>query len=437
MGRRLWIGILEASELVVSVLVHFLCGFYIFSSALAPDLSQAITGYFWPAASGGEEDGKKSSKDGTLVKEGEEVKDKTSSPPIVLVHGIFGFGKGRLGGLSYFGGAEKRDDRVLVPDLGSLTSVHDRARELFYYLKGGRVDYGEEHSKTCGHPRFGRTYEQGHYPEWDDKHPVHFVGHSAGAQVVRVLQQMLADKAFEGYEETSEDWVLSLTSLSGALNGTTRTYMDGMQPDDGSTMKPVSLLQLLRIATTLYDWLDIQWLKNYYGFGFDHFDITWRKVGISGLVDCLLGNTGPYATGDWILPDLTIQGSLKMNARLRTFPNTYYFSYATKRTRSLFGVTLPYGLFSIHPLFFVRVLQMSLWRHPADVPLPYKGYSDEDWQDNDGALNTISMTHPRIPIEHPSHFVMDDSECRPLHPGIWCVSYSPLTKVLLDELPSV
>ena len=67
----------------------------------------------------------------------------------------------RLGGLSYFAGAEKKDDRVLVPDLGSLTSVHDRARELFYYLKGGRVDYGEEHSRMYGHSRFGRAYHRG------------------------------------------------------------------------------------------------------------------------------------------------------------------------------------------------------------------------------------------------------------------------------------
>jgi hypothetical protein len=29
---------------------------------------------------------------------------------------------------------------------------------------------------------------------WDEHNPVHFVGHSAGAQVVRVLHQMLADK---------------------------------------------------------------------------------------------------------------------------------------------------------------------------------------------------------------------------------------------------
>ncbi|KAM1498190.1 hypothetical protein ACFX10_021062 [Malus domestica] len=49
-----------------------------------------------------------------------------SLPPIVLVHGIFGFGKGRLGCLSYFVEAEKKDERVLVPDLGSLTSIYDR-----------------------------------------------------------------------------------------------------------------------------------------------------------------------------------------------------------------------------------------------------------------------------------------------------------------------
>ncbi|KAJ0468013.1 putative triacylglycerol lipase [Helianthus annuus] len=71
-----------------------------------------------------------------------------------------------LGGLSYFAGAEKKDEKVLVPDLGSLTSIYDRflvnfARELFYYLKVGQVDYGEEHSKACGHSQFGRIYEEG------------------------------------------------------------------------------------------------------------------------------------------------------------------------------------------------------------------------------------------------------------------------------------
>ena len=36
-----------------------------------------------------------------------------------------------------------------------------RARELFYYLKGGQVDYGEEHSRMCGHSQFGKNYGKG------------------------------------------------------------------------------------------------------------------------------------------------------------------------------------------------------------------------------------------------------------------------------------
>ncbi|KNA09816.1 hypothetical protein SOVF_150040 [Spinacia oleracea] len=406
--KRLWLSSLQLVELFVSSWVHLLYGFYIFSTAVAYDLNQALCDYFKPSNI-------------NQIEAAAPPQDSSSVddlPPIVLVHGIFGFGQGRLGGLSYFAGAEKKDERVLVPDLGSLTSIYDRARELFYYLKGGQVDYGEEHSKACGHSQFGRIYEQGHYPEWDEDHPIHFVGHSAGAQVVRVLQQMLADKAFEGHD-TSPNWVLSITSLSGAFNGTTRTYYDGMQPEDGVTLKPVCLLQLCRLGVIIYDWFDIPWLKSYYNFGFDHFNLSWRKIGVWGLVDCLLGNAGPFASGDWILPDLTIQGSMRLNSHLQTFPDTYYFSYATKRTRQLLGFTAPSGIMGIHPLLFIRVLQMCMWRLPADVPPPYKGYRDEDWWDNDGALNTTSMTYPRFPVEHPHHLVTNDKDCRPLQPGIW------------------
>ncbi|KAK3028202.1 hypothetical protein RJ639_039485 [Escallonia herrerae] len=312
---RLSIAALQFSELFVSSVVHLLYGFYIFSTAVAGDISQALNEWF-------------SKPNSNVILKEEASKGLNSAvdlPPIVLVHGIFGFGKGRLGGLSYFAGAETKDDRVLVPDLGSLTSIYDRARELFYYLKGGRVDYGEEHSKVCGHSQFGRIYEQGHYPEWDEDHPVHFVGHSAGAQVVRVLQQMLADK-------------------------------------------------LCRLGVIIYDWFDIPWLKAYYNFGFDHFNLSWKNIGVRGLVDCLLGSAGPFASGDWILPDLTIQGSMRLNSQLCTFPNTYYFSYATKRTRKIMGITVPSGILGIHPLLFIRVLQMSQWRHPPDVSPPYKGY---------------------------------------------------------------
>lgn len=137
---------------------------------------------------------------------------------------------------------------------------------------------------------------------------------------------------------------------------------------------PVSLLQLWRIGVIVYEWLDIPWMKDYYNFGFDHFSMTWRKVGIRGLLDYLLGNAGPFASGDWILPDLTIQGSIKLNRHLHTFPQTYYFSYATKHPTKVMGFAVPSGIRGIHPLLFIRVLQMSQWRHPQHVSPPYKGY---------------------------------------------------------------
>lgn len=97
-------------------------------------------------------------------------------------------------------------------------------------------------------------------------------------------------------------------------------------------------------------------------------------MGIFGLLKCLLGNEGPFASGDWILPDLTIQGSIRLNIDLHTFNSTYYFSYATKPARKIFGLTLPFGVFGIHPLLSIRALQMNRWRFPCELSPPYKGY---------------------------------------------------------------
>lgn len=78
---RLWVSGLQLVELFVSSLVHLVYGFYIFSTALAGDLSQALNEYRF--------------KSNVITPVKEEGSTNTDDlPPIVLVHGIFGFGKG-------------------------------------------------------------------------------------------------------------------------------------------------------------------------------------------------------------------------------------------------------------------------------------------------------------------------------------------------------
>ena len=79
---RLSQRILGLVELIISSAVHLLYGFYIFSTAVAWDLSQALTGTKTVKPPSDER------------KEEEEAVLDGSVPPIVLVHGIFGFGQG-------------------------------------------------------------------------------------------------------------------------------------------------------------------------------------------------------------------------------------------------------------------------------------------------------------------------------------------------------
>jgi hypothetical protein len=96
------------------------------------------------------------------------------------------------------------------------------------------------------------------------------------------------------------------------------------------------------------------------------------------------------------------------------------YSYATKHTRKVFSQILPKSFLGTHPLLFLRALQICLWRHPSHLPPPYDLYRDEDWQDNDGALNTVSQLYPRIPIEHPHCEIgRESTNDEVLQPGIW------------------
>ena len=113
--------------------------------------------------------------------------------PIVLVHGLFGWGGTEVLGLNYWGGFSSLRDilnnagyKVYTPSIGPVASNWDRACELYAYLVGGTVDYGAYHSATNGHARYGRTFP-GVLPELnnpDSELKVHLVGHSMGGETI-------------------------------------------------------------------------------------------------------------------------------------------------------------------------------------------------------------------------------------------------------------
>jgi hypothetical protein len=149
-----------------------------------------------------------------------------NSHPVILVHGLFGWGPSEVADFPYWGTG------LTVPSplkrhaatVGPISSMHDRACELAYQIRGGQVDYGQEHSTDAGHHRYGRTYKgtEALFPQWSANNPVHLVGHSMGGPTIFLLQQLLANDFF-GWQ-SDETWVASISSISGVLNGSTATY---------------------------------------------------------------------------------------------------------------------------------------------------------------------------------------------------------------------
>ena len=93
--------------------------------------------------------------------------------PIVLVHGFMGWGPDEMGSYNYWGGKyemvqefEKKGHKILVSNVGPVSSNWDRAVELYYQIKGGQVDYGKGHSNTYGIVRKPKNKRyKGLYPE--------------------------------------------------------------------------------------------------------------------------------------------------------------------------------------------------------------------------------------------------------------------------------
>lgn len=318
--------------------------------------------------------------------------------PLVLVHGFLGFGEDEMLGYNYWGGLDSLKSRleaqgytVFVAAVGPVSSSWDRACELFAQIKGGQVDYGRGHSAHFQHERTDslKNYN-GVYPQWDQDHPIHLIGHSQGGQTVRLLAQLLeqghpgADKVGYGPDnETSllfqggnHGWVTSVTTLSTPHDGTTLAT--------GIDYIPFAQEFILAIASAVGIFTD----DVIYDFKLGQWGLV-RNPGesLTAYFAKVAGSQAFKGTTDTSAWDMDPQdGTLEFNGWVEAQPGIYYFSLSTEQTfRGFFtGFHLP-------------ELGMNLLFHPSTYFLG--SYTtdgiDRTWFENDGVVNTISMNGPK------------------------------------------
>ena len=321
--------------------------------------------------------------------------------PVVLIHGFMGWGREELGGYYYWGGnydleAELKQDNyeVYSVSVGPISTNYDRAIEVFYQIKGGQLDYGEKRSKylnTEQSPK-NKSYD-GFFKNWDSSNPIHIIAHSQGGQTAKMLEQLL----------TSSDQHESSYLLKNKLNGWIASITTISTPHNGSTLIPImsNILDISLGIIPYYYGINIDLFNNYYNFDLEHWGLNkmkgeniityYRRISNSKVMD-------PKNNCTW---DLSPEGSMLFNAQYKTDPLTYYFTFSTSSTR-----------LSSDSLTHTPTKETALRHWPtAKLMGTYTEALNQSWYENDGIVNTVSMSHPFGEKNKPLH--------KNLEAGIW------------------
>ena len=330
--------------------------------------------------------------------------------PIIFVHGFMGFGTNSETGISfpYWGGTVDLEERlrssgfeVYTAEVGPVSSNWDRACELYAYIKGGVVDYGEAHSQKYGHARYGEYYP-GVYPEWgrvDEEtgrpYSVHLVGHSMGGQTARLLIELLAQgdphEIAAGEEAVAgglselfsggHSWVSSISTIAAPHDGTTLT----------ERFRSFGVLE--KVFARLVASSSLKKEDPLIELHVQHWSTLKRQnESFARFVRRVIHEDLWRQTEDFSYFDLSLKGAKRLNERTATQGDVYYFSWATSRT-------MPEDEGGYH----IPMAGMSLLLHPlarymgSREELP-DGIDSEPqlWWENDGIVNTCSMDGPSL-----------------------------------------
>lgn len=307
--------------------------------------------------------------------------DDGNDYPIVLVHGLFGWGGTEIANLNYWGGFSSLQQmltdagyEVYTPSIGPVASNWDRACELYAYLVGGTVDYGQYHSAQNGHSRYGRTFK-GVLPELnnaDSTLKIHLVGHSMGGETIRMLAQLLENgdadelrattdgsisKLFTG---TCRHWIESITTLC--------TPHDGSQYDGKVYNEEEPLVHRFVAALSAATGMNINEENLGLDFKLDQWGLT-REPGESYesyIHRVENSNLWKDDVKDLSVYDLSPDGAAVLNSYAKAQDDIYYFSVAcsdTYRSAVYPHHYLPYS--NINPLMKKSATYMGSYKNYA------------------------------------------------------------------------
>jgi len=340
-------------------------------------------------------------KSASTIVHADTLPQLNNSYPIVMVHGLFGWGDNQMAGLNYWGGLgslktdlTNKGYTVFTPTVGPVSSNWDRACELYAYLKGGTVDYGAAHAKEYGCSRYGRTYP-GVYPQWGNTsanggiNKIHLIGHSMGGETIRVLAQLLEngsqDEMNYGQANISplftgdKHWIDSITTIATPHDGSPVAegfdnmgpylddLLDGLGAITGTSQKPFLDLDL--------DQWGLQRQPN------ESVESYYKRVFSSNVWTNSKDNA---------MYDLSEEGARNLNSWVKAQSDIYYFSEACVDTHTDFLTQHQVPNLNMYPFLMPFALFIGQYTNstPGDVLV------NSSWWQNDGLVSLPSAMGP-------------------------------------------
>ncbi len=345
------------------------------------------------------------------------VKPKTGTDyPFVFVSGFAGWGQydKLYDTVKYWGGI--KDDLIkylntqgfecFASSVDPVKSAWDRACELYAQMTGQVTDYGEAHSKTYGHERFGPDFSGSRLiNDWGRKDAggrikkVNFICHSFGGATARVLAQLMAYGSKEEIKGTENGKVSGL--FTGGKSGWINSITTLASPHNGTTLTVIADPAYALISGTgkLISFTGIQ-------------NVDLSKTDVFGAYDYLggLGKVTSEGIGqDTGVYDLSVDGAAELNKTLSPLKNVYYFSVPCDATSAVKNSNerIPNPMLS-EPILWPSTLLMGSMTGITAGGIVI----NETWLNNDGVVNTVSCTAPA----GEAHKIFDAGNIKP---GIW------------------